>query len=1521
MRGAPNATQPGQDPFAAVIQPSEEAMTLLTRATGGLERRDYKLVIDSLQRIVELPGEHVLTSDHRVYESARRHAHRRIAALPPEGLSAYRLVHDGEASALYKQGLEAHDASKLRTVVDRFLCTSMGDRAAMTLAEWLIDEGRFAEAASVLQLVFGADGARGLYPDPHVPGWVVRARLAICVAGIGQKQRAEALLTAAASQPASTAPAETTEAGLGADAIAQRLTGVRAFVATLNSNVPATADRWPVAMGSPARTGRQEAVTPTLENHEPWRIRISPSLETVAVDDLINYAKLKRLLPVRSPVTDGRVIVIRTEDELLGLDSDSFSELWRARPRVEQAAATDEGNPFNAQIQRQIFINDGAGQNQNSLEARMVSNTLVARALHDYPGAGLSIAGGMACTVEWIADAPLPLNEIQARRFPGGIAGRDPFSSVRANRIATYSLKDGSPIWRSDASGTRQLNIAGTGPAETEYLAPPIEAEGYLVAPCRMNSDLFAMLLDPKSGKVVRQVYLCGTGGGAFDSLASLEPALSDGAIYFPTGRGLLVAVETSDWSVRWAVRYPGLAQGVYEGGWLPTAPAVVADAIVLAPNDSDAIFCFDRPSGQIRWQAARDDYSHLIAASDRGVWVGGKNVALLDLATGKPVWRRDTAAFSGRACLSGDRLYVPTFEGFLAFDAVSGEPLKLDLPTEVPTLGNLLAWQGSLYSVTPTTFQKYPDTVNGYKQALARHQADPADASKALQLASLELLRHQPVKAVEALAGLPATLKQANPTQFQSVVHLRVRAMIEAVASRALTGDAALAALREAKSIALKPEDAIETSLQLGDYLDRAGQPAEAARQYLSLALSAEGDVMRPQETGSGERFIRNVAVERIADLVKDLGDAGQQLLRARLGEYVTDAVRRHDPTALLWLAESEPLGEFSHRAELVLGTWAAAELRFEQAEAYCLRVLNRSQDQKLLAEAAARLAGLYLEADDLHQPVSAVQWLDRLGGEWGDVPVTRGVLEPESELSASQPAGDGATLTGREVSLALRKRVDRAALRNHQALMSPVAIGSLKDPSERRLQNSRPLCFRGDRTEPLSSVFMLLVEGNKIESHQVSDGKLLWPAELRLLGDLAVESQINAMTGINQARNDSATRARGVLGGQTMVVNTEYGLHAIGLLTGRRLWSRKFDPPAIGGDVAGSDAFLWAHDGYIVSIDAHQRLEVARLVQGDRVLWRTTKTGRQWAAVRARGPYVVAVDSALQQADIYQLADGRPTGVAQFEQDSDPRRRVNLSLFDDVICGPAAGKNGVISDVIGRDLKAPGVERWRISMPGPLGQVFKPTPDLLALADRTGLVRVIDPASGKQLLEARTARCGEGVADGAIVEGVFYVYGFQTRASDSNDVDKQKWTVAAIAMDSGRVLWEYGELGARTYLSDDLMRASSNAIPLFTFTPAGQPVGPGLKRADSGTLNQGAIETRVLDKKTGKVLSQLVKGVGSDGSASRVHSVEVWPTHIMVVTGSTYLRYKIEPPAAQGAAVKVRMQSLAEAETGGLR
>ena len=95
------------DTGAATVAESAPINDLLGRARRGIERGDWKFVVDSLQRVIEEPQGALTTRDGRVYESARMQAYRQLADLPPAAMDAYHLLHDGEAGRLYEEAVES----------------------------------------------------------------------------------------------------------------------------------------------------------------------------------------------------------------------------------------------------------------------------------------------------------------------------------------------------------------------------------------------------------------------------------------------------------------------------------------------------------------------------------------------------------------------------------------------------------------------------------------------------------------------------------------------------------------------------------------------------------------------------------------------------------------------------------------------------------------------------------------------------------------------------------------------------------------------------------------------------------------------------------------------------------------------------------------------------------------------------------------------------------------------------------------------------------------------------------------------------------------------------------------------------------------------------------------------------------------------------------------------------------------------------------------------------------------------
>jgi len=592
--------------------------------------------------------------------------------------------------------------------------------------------------------------------------------------------------------------------------------------------------------------------------------------------------------------------------------------------------------------------------------------------------------------------------------------------------------------------------------------------------------------------------------------------------------------------------------------------------------------------------------------------------------------------------------------------------------------------------------------------------------------------------------------------------------------------------------------------------------------------------------------------------------------------------------------------LNRLGIQADMVLAIWAARDLAYEQAEACLRRVLRRAESPALVAEALARLAVIELQPGELHQPVSAAGWLKRLEGELAVVEIPADVLEPEWPAPTESEATPERSITAARAARALRQRIDNRVFSQHEKALAPVILGAPgKPPEVTAYQNARPIVLRGKRSEPLTDRMLLFVDDRAVEARRRGNGELLWPAELRLLGEMMVESRTTVEGTRFGPRRGPVQPARAVADGQTLMINTRFGVHAVGLLTGRRLWSRRFDPPAPSDqNAAGSDDWVWAQDGHVATVDNYGRLEVARCEAGSDVLWRRRMIDRRWQTVRSFGKYLVAGDSGLEHLDVFQLADGIHLGVCEFDQPDEPDRAVNVAAADDVICGPISPRH-----VVALELGTPGVERWRVEMNTDLSQIFKPSPDMVAVADRAGGLKLIDPASGQAKLDVQVPACPEGVVDGRLDAGVLYVYGLQKRSEPGRPTtDRRQWAMAAIRVSDGVVLWNRSDLGSQLCLVSEVLTASSNAIPLMVYRPliteARLDQGNG-QITVSVPRTRAQVELAILDKSTGATIGETVSMnvEGLEGAAVLL-DLQVWPERITAFVGANHASFELRPP-----------------------
>lgn len=1474
------ATPHRQTDTGAVLYPSEEATTLLSRAREGAARQDWKLVVDSLQRIIELPGDHILATSEIRYESARQHAQRQLAELSPEGLRAYRLIYDGQAAVIFNQAVSQHDETALRRLVDRSFLTSHGDDAAVTLADWLVDEGRFLEAGVFLRLV------RDVYPDSDLPAWAVPLRLAVCMAGLNRTNEAHAILDQIATRTAGEPPE-----------VQARVQQVRGYIGRASTEeIPQAEHGWPMAYGRSLRDNNMSSVEPTFISHLPWNVALPVPPPKSGPAAIKEHAAEHQLIPAAEMTTDGRVIVVKSGANLMGLDRDTFDPLWTTRSEQEDSSLVE----LEASEEQTTWQPWQGVMVERTVDDRLWASPHVRRLYHDSVGNQVCLAAGLAVTVEWPGDPPDTLSTRggrNVRRHPMPMAGG---AQSHPNFVVAYSLADGSRVWTSDtSSGPHAL-----GPVQ--FLGAPIVVDNSFLATCRVNDDLYAVVLDPRTGRIVRHIYLCGTGGAQFDSLYACMPCVADGIVFIPTGRGVLVAVDVANWSIRWALRYDHLITPANEFTWHPTPVMAASDVILLAPADADGLLCIERATGELRWQAPRDQAAYVLAAGEGMVWTVGETVYALDLNTGSCLWETHCDIPAGRGARSGNRLYLPTQAGLFVLDARTGELVQVS-PVNIPA-GNLLAYEDALYVASAFEIRKYPDMNRGYDQAILAHQRDRSDLSLAMRLGWLEYLRGRPAEALAVLSHVPQTARLVDEQRYGRLVHLKIVSMLDLASAPETKPAAALELLEEAQQIAQTTEDAITARLALGEFHERSQARdglLEACLEYAALAYDPTGDQMMNESADAFERKAVLLADRQLADLLPRLSAAQTENLTEALQQRLAEAIATRNTGQLRRISSCAALTRLAVQADMALGVWAARDLAYEQAEACLRRVIERAESPELIAEALARLAIIHLQPGELHLPVSGTELLRRMSREFAAVPIPADVLETEWPAPAAPGAATDRKVPASEVARLLQKRVDARVLSEHEDALHPMTLGTPgNSPEATAYPNARPIVVRGKRTEPLADRMLLFVDDRTVEARRVEDGELLWPAELRLLGEMIVESQ-TTLDNRFPTRIAPSEPARGLVHGQTLVVNTRYGIHAVGLLTGRRLWSRRFDPPyAAHQNPAGSDSCIWIHDGYLISVDSYGHLEVARVESGTDVLWRRRVVDRHWQTVRATGDFLVLGDAGLQQVDVFRLSDGTHLGMCTFTQPSEPSHAVNVAVVDNAICGPASPQK-----VAAMELGTPGLERWpAVEMDDDLSQIFKPAEDVLAIADRTGGIKLIDPTSGETKLDVEVPDLAGGIVDGRIDAGVLYIYGLHRRSERPRPGSpQQQWSLAAIRVDSGDVLWSKTDLGPQACLTPEVLTVSTQAIPVLAYRSAGSEM-----RGDHGTgpiaiptARRAKVELMILDKATGATIGDTVSlDVDSADGAAIMLDLQVWPNRATAFVGTNYIRFGLLPPGGRGGA-----------------
>jgi outer membrane protein assembly factor BamB len=1534
---------------AGVLQDSTEARNWMRRAAEGLEAGDDKLAVDALQRLIDMGGDAVVSSDRQVYVSARRHGHQLIAELPPSGLRAYRLLHDPEARKLYERAVREHDEAALVTVVSRFLITTHGDDAADLLASWYLDEGRASEAASVLIDLLT------LYPDSDLPLSHVRGKLALAHALLGESVAARQALERATADNQARHPSD-------------RLAALADLVARIAPSTAGRGNDWPMLGGGPDRHGRMAPATLDCLRAPP-RVRDIPMHEDA--NDVAAMAKQLPRMPAFQAVTDGEQLLVKTDSRLMALDWVSLQTLWQSvplhKPVTSGAPAIDVVGP-RAGVRIGAIHVQSRGANPGSWPTALFGDVEGGVTVND----GLAFVIGRSAQAPSTDDDPWQRGAKVIQRF-GAPAFQPGQSDGAFNQVLAFSLSpaidddhatgrsrdaaERTPVWVAGNTGTANDPLEGV-----EFLAPPIPVGKNVLVPYRQSADLYAAVIHAATGAMVRSIYLCGVGSSGVDAWAALYPAFADQVVYVPTGQGVFVAISTADYSIRWVSRYPRItdphdAQIRVMGGrrvdqsnrpvpssfegWNASPPVMVGSLVVLAPTDGNRLFAFERRTGRIVWDIPREKHRYILGVTpapsasgdDRPrdlIVLGGNRLSAIDPKDGRTVWTAVLGKPTGRGALiagegqAHDRVIMPTNQWVAVVDAATGEVLeRMDPPltengtTEVTLagnragLGNLLSWGGSLVSIEPGALRRFHDLDRAYLLAREAHQADPRDRSVVMRLASLELLRDDPRAALDLIEGLDA-LGLSAPERSVSAGRL-VRQQVQALvmlADRAEAGDVA-GLLERATEVAITPEDRFMTRMALAGHHADAGDAATAFGLYVDLCLSPLGRMLMPTiepETTGLETDRRTdgtvgrcrgwrIVAGRLPALHHQLAPEVRTEFDRVLTERLNEAATADDMTTVRTLADAGLLPAIAQRANLLLARHARQGdvPQNERAEFFLERAVGRGMhssidpDPELAAAALSRLAAMDIAENQL--PVSGLRRLDRLERRYGELTLPA-EIEGDGRVTVSSFVADWRS----RVPDAARQAYHQADQVEDRIAVSPTTSMTGMLPQ----QHAWPIHVDGRRPETFRDVSLFLFEDRQgvtvydepppgvVQSRAAYDLSERWPAELLFAQDWAGTkglppsfarfNQINPQGGIDhrsrQAMTTAPASAKALVDGQTMIVTSTRGVHAIGLTSGLRLWARalpdsfRYRP---GSDHPIALADRDAAPGLLAMILTPNVLEVVSTLDGATV-WRRELADGDLGRVVIKWNAVVTVSRDLRRVWVFDLDDGRLLTSLRFDGVTDDTPVAALEVepgagpvvFNSVVCG--------IQDrgVVGYDLRT-GEPRWppRRATQGKIQQLFKPDAELFGVGSNAGELVLIDPLDGRVVLDAKIEGFDGAVIDAALQDDVIVVQG---------RIPAQRRFVPVlfgVSATDGTVLWKR-ELPDGRLLPPEQLRAADNAVPVLEAMETTRTVG-------EDRLVEAFVRVTLIDKRTGQDIG---KGVPVPvGSTFQLDgAIEVGPGRITV-------------------------------------